>query len=434
MSPGSRAPRVIVVGGGAIGCACAAELAARGASVTLLERHELAAGASGRNHGLLLSPLDPALVPMAQASAENYEELAKNSPLPFRMDREPVGFLLVASDDDAERASGKEEAEAAAACGVPVLAVDAGEIHRLEPGLASDLVEGWLLEDARRLDPAALTVALALRGRRDGAEVRTATVVRSLITDGDAVRGVVTDEGMLEGDVVVVAAGPWTPSLLRTVGVRLPISGGRGWLVHLAPQRSVVSRLVSRAGWHVVPAGRRDRRARGPHGPPATGARCHSPGARSGRSHGPGRVVGDQADDPGRPSHRGSGSTRAGGGGRPRCARCNPRSRDRPPRGIHGPGRGPSVRPGSVQPGPVRMRVPTSDPYHGSVSGSPGAFSSVEDVQRALRGQSYLADRGLAVAIHLALSLDKPLLLEGEAGVGTTEVAKSLAAALDIGR
>ena len=255
MSPGSRAPRVIVVGGGAIGCACAAELAARGASVTLLERHELAAGASGRNHGLLLSPLDPALVPMAQASAENYEELAKNSPLPFRMDREPVGFLLVASDDDAERASGKEEAEAAAACGVPVLAVDAGEIHRLEPGLASDLVEGWLLEDARRLDPAALTVALALRARRDGAEVRTATVVRSLITDGDAVRGVVTDEGMLEGDVVVVAAGPWTPSLLRTVGVRLPITGGRGWLVHLAPQRSVVSRLVSRAGWHVVPPG-----------------------------------------------------------------------------------------------------------------------------------------------------------------------------------
>jgi MoxR-like ATPase len=65
------------------------------------------------------------------------------------------------------------------------------------------------------------------------------------------------------------------------------------------------------------------------------------------------------------------------------------------------------------------------------VSGSPSAFSSVEDVQRALHGQSYLADRGLSVAIHLALSLDKPLLLEGEAGVGKTEVAKSLAAALD---
>src|SRR5438552_4695705 len=59
------------------------------------------------------------------------------------------------------------------------------------------------------------------------------------------------------------------------------------------------------------------------------------------------------------------------------------------------------------------------------------AFASVEDAQDALREQSYLADRGLAVAIHLALSLDKPLLLEGEAGVGKTEVAKALASALD---
>jgi glycine/D-amino acid oxidase-like deaminating enzyme len=194
---------------------------------------------------------------MAQSSAETYDELAKNSPLPFRLDREPVGFLLVAGDDDAERASGKEEAEAAAGCGVPVQVVDEGEIHRLEPSLASDLMEGWLLEDARRLDPAALTVALALRARRDGAEVRTSAVVRSLVSDGDVVRGVVTDEGMLDGDLVVLAAGPWTPSLLRTLDLRSPITAERGWLVHLAPPRSVVSRVVSRAGWHVPPSNER---------------------------------------------------------------------------------------------------------------------------------------------------------------------------------
>ena len=57
-------------------------------------------------------------------------------------------------------------------------------------------------------------------------------------------------------------------------------------------------------------------------------------------------------------------------------------------------------------------------------------FASVEELQEALGGQSYLADRGLATAIHLALSLDKPLLLEGEAGVGKTEVAKVLATLL----
>ena len=53
-------------------------------------------------------------------------------------------------------------------------------------------------------------------------------------------------------------------------------------------------------------------------------------------------------------------------------------------------------------------------------------FDSVDDLQSALAAHSYLADRGLATAIYLSLSLGKPLLLEGEAGVGKTEVAKTL--------
>jgi MoxR-like ATPase len=51
----------------------------------------------------------------------------------------------------------------------------------------------------------------------------------------------------------------------------------------------------------------------------------------------------------------------------------------------------------------------------------------VEELEQSLRAHSYLPDRGLAVAIYLAVSLDRPLLLEGEAGVGKTEVAKVLA-------
>jgi MoxR-like ATPase len=57
-------------------------------------------------------------------------------------------------------------------------------------------------------------------------------------------------------------------------------------------------------------------------------------------------------------------------------------------------------------------------------------FASVEELQGQLRGEAYLADRGLSTAIYLSLSLDKPLLLEGEAGVGKTEVGKVLATAL----
>ena len=53
-------------------------------------------------------------------------------------------------------------------------------------------------------------------------------------------------------------------------------------------------------------------------------------------------------------------------------------------------------------------------------------FGSVADVEKALRAESYLPDRGLATAVFLALSMGRPLLLEGEAGVGKTEVGKTL--------
>ncbi len=58
------------------------------------------------------------------------------------------------------------------------------------------------------------------------------------------------------------------------------------------------------------------------------------------------------------------------------------------------------------------------------------AFASAADVEAALRREAYLPDRGLATAIFLALAMRRPLLLEGEAGVGKTEVAKTLARVL----
>src|SRR5207344_165783 len=56
--------------------------------------------------------------------------------------------------------------------------------------------------------------------------------------------------------------------------------------------------------------------------------------------------------------------------------------------------------------------------------GSPG---TVDELTETLRQGGYLADRGLATALYVALSLDRPILLEGEVGVGKTEVAKTLA-------
>ena len=57
-------------------------------------------------------------------------------------------------------------------------------------------------------------------------------------------------------------------------------------------------------------------------------------------------------------------------------------------------------------------------------------FGRIEDVEQRLAEQGYLADRPLATAVYLAATLEQPLLLEGEAGVGKTEVARALAGAV----
>ena len=58
-------------------------------------------------------------------------------------------------------------------------------------------------------------------------------------------------------------------------------------------------------------------------------------------------------------------------------------------------------------------------------------FRTIDELDAALREVDYLPDRGLATALFLSLALEKPVLLEGEAGVGKTEAAKALAAALE---
>jgi MoxR-like ATPase len=59
------------------------------------------------------------------------------------------------------------------------------------------------------------------------------------------------------------------------------------------------------------------------------------------------------------------------------------------------------------------------------------AHGSIDELETALREAEYLPDRGLATALYLSLALEKPVLLEGDAGVGKTEAAKALATALD---
>jgi D-hydroxyproline dehydrogenase subunit beta len=245
-------PDIAIVGGGIIGAACTYELSRAGASVTLIERDELAAGASGRNQGWFVLPEDPALEPMARATLPTYLDVAASAALPVWIDREPVGHLLVALDDaDVPRA--QDALTAATAQGVAIRELSAPELHEVEPAVSPDAVAGWLLDQGHRLDPVALTVALALAAKAASADIRHHVRVRAFVHDGDAIRGVVTDDGPIHADTVIVAAGPWSTALLDPIGVRLPVSGARGWIVRVQPASGTLHHMIEHAGWRVGP-------------------------------------------------------------------------------------------------------------------------------------------------------------------------------------
>ena len=151
----ANAPDVAIVGGGIVGCALAAFLAEDGARVRLYEREHLAAGASGRNSGLLQHPMDEALTGVYAASVALYEELGHG----FELPAESVGVLVVSED-----AAALEPTRADLAARFPELraeALDPATLHAVEPMLAEGLA-AFRLDTGLPVPPAAATQALSL--------------------------------------------------------------------------------------------------------------------------------------------------------------------------------------------------------------------------------------------------------------------------------
>jgi glycine/D-amino acid oxidase-like deaminating enzyme len=236
-------PDIAIVGGGIIGAACAQEMARRGASVVLIERDELAAGASGRNQGWLVLSADPPCTPMSRASLSLYADIIESSAVPVRFDRDPIGLLLTVSVERAA-ATAQAMADAWAATGVKAQLLEGPALRDAEPALSGEVVAGWLLDQGRRVDPGTLTVAMATAARHLGADIRHHVNVRSLTHVRGRVTGVATDDGIIAADTVILAAGPWSATLVRPMGIELPVTGARGWIVELASPPGLLHHLI----------------------------------------------------------------------------------------------------------------------------------------------------------------------------------------------
>lgn len=232
---------VAVVGGGIIGCASAAIMADRGASVALVEGSAIGAGASGRNLGAIQHPFDAVLAPLYHESLARYRALADERRGSFALGAAPAGLLLLTRDADA---AGRQVERLRRL--VPELdpeLLDPGQVVALEPSLRPGPF-GIRLATGFPIPPASATEAWAELAQARGAAVLVGLPGRPIVDDGRAT-GVALDDGtVIAADAVLVAAGPWTPRLVDPTGTWHPIRATYGVTIQL--------RLNGAAPRHVV--------------------------------------------------------------------------------------------------------------------------------------------------------------------------------------
>jgi glycine/D-amino acid oxidase-like deaminating enzyme len=238
-------PDVVVIGGGILGVATGAHLAETGRRVLLLERDQLAAGASGRNSGIVQHPLDPALEALYVATVDLYRRLDDATAGALGMPEAPVGLLSVTHDPAVAR---HEALALATHFGQLVPAfLDPTELRALEPALAPD-VYACRLDIGFPVRPIAATHAYATRARSLGVDIREGIVASPWI-EASRVAGVRLDDGSsVTARDVVVAAGPWSPALVDPTGRWQPIRPLWGVVATVgltAPPRHVAEEAAS---------------------------------------------------------------------------------------------------------------------------------------------------------------------------------------------
>lgn len=238
--------RVLIIGGGATGTGLARDLALRGVQSLLLEKRDLAVGASGGNHGLLHS--GGRYVCSDQHAARECKEegdiLKRVAPHLI----EDTGGIFVAVKGDSENYIADYPCMCSE-CTVPVTSISPKEARELEPALSPDVIGAYLVEDGS-IDPFMLCMDnMAQACNLGGAVMRNACVSGFTIANGRIKSVAVRDDTSgktftINPELVVNASGAWAGIVCDLAGVEISVLYSMGSLV--ITQDRITRRIVNR--------------------------------------------------------------------------------------------------------------------------------------------------------------------------------------------
>jgi glycine oxidase len=238
--------RVVVIGGGVIGCAIAERLTLDRHQVTLLERDQLGCRASGAAAGDL-SPHNEETGGVPEPAARSLQmfpelvaRIEKDSGM--KVDYHLQQALEVAFD---ETESGKLKSSGGRW-------LDAQACRDAEPSLTSDVL-GAVLRQEAYITPPRFVRALARAAAVRGAEIREGTpAIGFEVADGE-VRRVIATDGAIDADWFVIAAGPWSKEVAMRAGVNVEVRPQRGQLALINPGSVALARTVFWSSGYLVP-------------------------------------------------------------------------------------------------------------------------------------------------------------------------------------